>query len=212
MQKPARSKGELSHLLRACFRILMMKPQIATTEVCPREEIAAYIDGEIAPRRELELELHFAVCSVCVAELNLQKKLLCALDSALLTEREVELPKDFTKVIVTKAESNVSGLRRPQERRNALFICAALFLPLLVGFGAETETVFATFRQFSEQILAVGGLVFHLVYDIAVGAIVILRSLSNQFVFNSVSAGLLIILFIISLITVSRLVIRFNRA
>lgn len=191
-----------------------MKPQIAQTkEVCPREEIAAYIDGEISPRRELELEMHFAVCASCVSELNVQKKLLCALDSALLPEKEVPLPADFTKVIVTRAESNVSGLRRPQERRNALFICAALFLPLLIAFGAETETVLTTFRQFGEQILAVGGLIFHLIYDITVGIAVILRSLTNQFVFNSIaSIVFLLILFIFSLIAVSRLVLRFNRA
>lgn len=191
-----------------------MKPQIARAEkICPREEIAAYIDGEIAPRRELELEMHFAVCRNCSDELNFQKTLLCALDSALLSEREVELPANFTKIVVTKAESNVSGLRRPQERRNALLICAALFLPLLVGFGAETETVLVTLGNFAEQILAVGGLVFHLVYDISVGAVVILRSLSNQIAFNSItSAVLLLVLFLISLITVSRLVIRFNRA
>lgn len=190
-----------------------MKPQIVQSkEVCPREEIAAYIDGEISLRCELELEMHFAVCSSCTNELNSQKKLLCVLDSMILTEKEVELPTDFTKIVVTKAESNVSGLRLPQERRNALFICAALFLPLLIGFGTETETVLATFAKFTEQIFAVGGLVFHLVYDIAFGAVVILRSLSNQVAFSSLaSSALILILFVISLITVSRLMIRFNR-
>ncbi len=191
-----------------------MKPQIAQSkEVCPREEIAAYLDGEVSPRRELELEMHFAVCSVCNEELNAQKKLLCALDSALFTEKEVELPENFTKIVVTKAESNVSGLRRPQERRNAFFICAFLFLPLLIWFGAETESVLATFTQFGEQLLVVGRLVSHLVYDIAVGAVVILRSLSNQIVFNSIASAVsLVILFIISLIAISRLVSKFDRA
>ncbi|HMS41977.1 MAG TPA: zf-HC2 domain-containing protein [Pyrinomonadaceae bacterium] len=191
-----------------------MKLQTAqSNELCPREEIVAYIDGEVEPRREFELEMHFAVCASCSEELNAQKKLLCALDSVLLTEREVELPADFTKIVVAKAESNVSGLRRPQERRNALFICAAMFLPLLIWFGAETEAVLATFRNFGEQIFAVGGLVFHLIYDLAVGFAVISRSLSSQFVFNSIaSVVFLLIIFIFSLITVSRLVIRFNRA
>ena len=190
-----------------------MKPQIATTEVCPREEIAAYIDGEIAPRRELELELHFAVCSVCAEELNLQKKLLCALDSALLSEREVELPKDFTKVIVTKAESNVSGLRRPQERFKALFICAALFLMVILGLGSETESVLHTFGKFGDQILAVGGFVFHLIYDFAIGTTIILRSLSHQVVFNSVvSVAFLVIFFVISMFALSRLIVRYNRS
>lgn len=191
-----------------------MKPQIANSrEICPREEIALYVDGELSARRELELEMHFAVCSDCAEELNLQKKMLCALDFALLPEREIELPQDFTKIVVTKAESNVNGLRHPRERRNAFFICAALFLALLVGFSAETETVFFAFRKFTEQILAVGTLIFHLIYDIGIGATVILRSLGNQFVFNSISSAfLLLVLFLFSLFAVSRLVMRFNRA
>ncbi|CAN5523012.1 hypothetical protein BH10ACI1_BH10ACI1_27640 [soil metagenome] len=190
-----------------------MKPQIAhSNEVCPREEIAAYIDGEIAPRRELELEMHFAVCHSCSNELNTQKKLLCALDSIMLPETEVELPPDFTKVVVTKAESNVSGLRRPQERRNALFICAALFLPLLIGFGAETGTVLITFGKFGEQVLAVSGLVFHLIYDVSVGMSVILRSITNQIAFNSITSAIFLLMFlIISLVAASSLVTRFNR-
>jgi anti-sigma factor RsiW len=190
-----------------------MKPQIASSnEICPREEIAAYIDGEISPRRELELEMHFAVCRSCAEELNVQKKLLCALDSALLSEKEVELPEDFTQIVITKAESSVSGLRRPQERRNALFICAILFIPLLIGFSTETENFFTAFGKFGEQVLAVGALVFHLIYDLAVGVAVILRSLSSQFVFNSVaSIVFLLVLLVVSLITVSRLITRFNR-
>jgi len=190
-----------------------MNLQVNTTEkVCPREEIAAYVDGEISPREELELEMHFAVCKTCSEELNTQKKLLCALDSALLSEREIEIPENFVRVVVTKAESSVSGLRRPQERWTALFICSALFLLVLIGLGEETGTIFAAFGKFAEQFMAVGSFIAHLIYDFAVGITVILRSLSNQFVFNSaVSVGLIIILFLLSLLTVSRLVVRFNR-
>ena len=180
---------------------------------CPREEIAAYIDGEINPREELELEMHFAVCKPCTEELNSQKKLLCALDSFCLNEREIELPENFTKVIVTTAESNVSGLRRPQERRNALFICSALFLLVLLGLGGETDAVLGTFGKFAEQFVAVIGFVAHLVYDIAFGITVILRSLSSQFVFDSaVSFGFVAVFFLISVLTLSRLVIKYNRA
>jgi hypothetical protein len=186
----------------------------ATTQTsCPREEIAAYVDGEISPREELELEMHFAVCKTCADELNSQKKLLCALDSFCLNEKEIELPENFTKVIVTTAESKVSGLRRPQERRTALFICTALFLLVLLGLGAETETVLASFWKFADQFAAVVGFVAHLVYDIAFGITVILRSLSSQLFFSSAgSFGFIAVFFIISLITLSRLVLRYNRA
>ncbi len=70
-------------------------------KVCPKSEIAAYIDGELSPRQELDLELHLAACRSCAEELNEQKKLLCALDFALEDESEIELPENFTKVIVT---------------------------------------------------------------------------------------------------------------
>ena len=180
---------------------------------CPREEIAAYVDGEISPREELELEMHFAVCRTCADELNSQKQLLCALDSFCLNENEIELPENFTKIIVTTAESRVSGLRRPQERRKAFFICSALFLLLLVGLAGENESILSSSARFAEQFTAVVGFVAHLVFDISVGIAVILRFLSNQFVFDStLSFGFIAVFFIISVLTLSRLVGRFDRA
>ncbi|CAN5418576.1 hypothetical protein BH20ACI1_BH20ACI1_32510 [soil metagenome] len=189
-----------------------MNPQIIE-KVCPQNEIAAYIDGELLPREELDLEMHLAACRPCTAELNEQKKLLCALDFALEDESEIELPENFTKVIVTTAESNVSGLRRPQERFKAFFICAALTLLVLLGLGSETGTVVGTFWKIGDQILAVGGFAFHLIYDVAIGTAIILRSLSHHIAFNStVSVVFLIGILFIGLITFSRLIVRFNRA
>ncbi|MGC2237315.1 MAG: zf-HC2 domain-containing protein [Pyrinomonadaceae bacterium] len=182
---------------------------------CPREEIAAYVDGEISPREELELEMHFADCKICAEELNSQKKLLCALDSFCLNEREIELPENFTKVIVATAESNVSGLRRPQERRKAMFICSALFLLVLLGLGlgSEPDAILGTFWKFAEQFLAVGSFIAHLVFDLTVGITIVLRFLGHHFVFSSAATfGLIAVLFVISLLTLSRLVLRYNRA
>ena len=191
-----------------------MNLQTAKNErVCPREEIVAYVDGEITPREELELEMHIAGCKTCADELNAQKTLLCALDSFRMIEREIELPEDFTKIVVTKAESNVSGLRRPKERRNALVICSVLFLMVLVGLSSgDSETVFGAFPKLIEQFVAVGSFVLHFVYDLAFGITVVLRFLSNQFVFNSdVSTAFLVVSLAISLIILSRLIIRYNR-
>lgn len=186
-----------------------MNLQGATTEnICSyRSEIAAYIDGELLPREELELESHLAVCGSCAAELNEQKKLLRALDYALENEREIELPANFTKIVVANAESKVSGLRRPQERSKSLFVCAALFLLVLLGLGGETGTVVNTFGKFAEQFLAVGGFVWNLIYDISVGTAVVLRSLSSQFIFNSTaSLAILLVLVFLSLFLLSRFV------
>jgi len=191
-----------------------MNLQTATIEkICSeRYEIAAYVDGELTSSEELALEIHFAKCSPCAAELNEQKKLLCALDSVLEGEREIELPENFTKVVVAHAESNVSGLRHSKERFNALFVCAGLFLLTLLGLGSETEAVLHTFIKFGEQIFAVAAVTAHLFYDFGVGTAVILRSLSYQFVFGSAASfAFLLALFFISLLSLSRLITRLDR-
>src|SRR6188472_4506226 len=90
---------------------------------CPSSDLSAYIDGELSPHDELELEMHIAGCRVCADDLNLQKSFLNALDSSLEEEAEIQLPKNFTKTVVANAESRVSGIRRPHELRNAALIC-----------------------------------------------------------------------------------------
>jgi hypothetical protein len=175
-----------------------MNSQTATIEkIClQRNEIAAFIDGELLPHEEFELELHLAVCGFCATELNEQKKLLCALDYALENEKQIELPANFTKVVVTNAESKVNGLRRPQERSKALFVCAALFVLVILGLGGETKTVLNTFGKFAEQFLAVGGFVWNLIYDVSVGTAIVLRSLGSQFIFNSSAFFAILIVFV----------------
>ncbi len=188
-----------------------MNLQTAKTEsVCSRQQIIAYIEGELSPREEIDLEKHLAVCKGCAEELNEQKKLLFALDFALdENEKEFELPEDFAKVVVTNAESNVSGLRHPKERFKALFVCSALFLLVLIGLGKETGTIVETSEKFVEQFWAVGGFAFHLIHDIAVGFAVILRSLSQRFIFNSAfSLAILFIFFIFTFLIISRLFAR----
>jgi len=174
---------------------------------CPRSEIAAYIDGELTPREELELEMHFAACQICASELNEQKRMLFALDFALENEKEFKLPANFTKVVVARAESTVSGLRCPKERFRAIFVIASLFLLFLFGVGGEAKTVAETFLKFAEQILIVAGFAAHLIFDIAFGAAIILRSVCSQFVYNSAFSVLFLAAsFFVSLFALSRLV------
>ena len=188
----------------------MNSPTATIEKVCSqRNDIAAYLDGELPVREELELEMHLAVCKECNEELNEQKKLLRVLDFAFEAESEIEMPANFTQVVVANAESKVSGLRRPQERLKALFICAALFLLVLFGLGGETVTVVSAFGKFAEQFLAIVGFVWNLTYDAAYGTAIILRSLSQQIVFNSsASFAVLLGLVFVCLIALSRFVTR----
>lgn len=184
-----------------------MNLQTAKTEsICSRQQIIAYVDGDLSPREELVLEKHLAVCKNCAEELNEQKKLLLALDFVLdENEREFDLPEEFTKIVVANAESNVSGLRRPQERFKAFFVCAALFLLILFGLGRESGDALNNSGQFLSQIWAVGGFAFELIHDLAVGITVILRSLSHRFIFNSaISLGILLVFFIFTTLILTR--------
>ncbi|HQU82557.1 MAG TPA: zf-HC2 domain-containing protein [Pyrinomonadaceae bacterium] len=180
-------------------------------ELCPRAEIAEYIDGELSPHAELDLEMHFLGCEICTHELNQQKKLLNALDFALEEEKEFEIPENFTKVVVANAENRVNGLRGSKERLNAILICAFLFFLVILGVAGESEKVVETGANFVEQIVAVGSFFGHLIYDFAIGLTVILKSLCFQFFYKSAfSFVLLAILLGISALVFSRLITEFK--
>ena len=182
-------------------------------EICPRTEIAAYIDGELAPDGELALEVHVANCKVCLIELNQQKQLLCALDNGLEKQAEIELPENFAKVVAVRAESGVSGLRSKEERFWALFLSVFLLLIVLIGLGAETGHLLAAFAKIGEHSIILVRFVGHLIFDLAIGTTIILRSLSGQFIFNSVVSFILgAFLFAVSTLLLSRLISRFNRS
>ena len=137
-------------------------------------EIAAYIDGELVRAREMELALHLASCNACTDELNLQKHLLHGLEFGLRDNADLDLPEDFTKVVVANAESTVAGLRRPRERFNMIFICGGLSLFILLSFGVGAVV------SMLDQFKAIGAFFGHLVYDFLLAIVVILRSGASQ--------------------------------
>lgn len=110
---------------------------------CPSEEIGAYLDAELPADRASALEAHFASCQICRDELNSQKAFLLALSRSLERDEAIELPEDFTRTIVTKAESSVSGLRKRSERIAAFAIAALLLIVALLGFAGDWGRVSA---------------------------------------------------------------------
>jgi anti-sigma factor RsiW len=156
----------------------MNKPGKEAAIECPSIDIAAYIDGELTPDGELKLESHIACCRVCMDELNLQKHFVNALNLSL--QDTPELPNDFTKRIVTTAESNVRGLRRRRERLDAMFITAGLGLFVLFTLGAKAPGALSTAASTVGGLIAVIDVATHALYDFSVGVVVILRSLAGQ--------------------------------
>jgi len=179
---------------------------------CLTDEIASYIDGELDLKREQVLEAHLADCDHCRGELNRQRMFLCSLNASLKNEGELDLPPDFAKRIVANAESTVSGLRRPRERFNALFICAGLFLFALFALGAGAMNFFEGVYNIFDQITAVVGFFGHLVYSVFLGVAIVLRSLSSQFRIDSVITVALTAVFMMLALFISRKMLRTRRA
>ena len=178
---------------------------------CSTEEIAAYIDGELEKAREAEMDAHFSSCKTCAFELNEQKRFLRDLETSLNFGEPIELPANFTRVIVANAESNVSGLRRPGERYNALFICAGLMLFVLFALGPEASRVIAGAGQIFEQMAIVGGFFGHLVYSVFLGIVIIIRSIAAQTSFDTAFTLAMTVVIVLSLAAASKRVLSMRR-
>jgi len=113
----------------------------ADKDVCPREEIAAYLDGELSGVALEHFEAHLNECSDCAGELRSQRQLLCTLDAAFSSSSRIKLPENFTRVVATHAEHNLRGLRGKSERRRALQLCALLAGTAFALLGAASGAI-----------------------------------------------------------------------
>ncbi len=181
-----------------------MDTELSQNSECHSYEIAAYIDGELDAAREGELEDHFAQCAKCLRELNHQKEFLCRLNSSLKQEGDIELPANFTKLVVANAESTVSGLRRPREQFNALFICAGLFLFVLFALGTGVGNILSSILSVFDQLAAVGGFFGHIIYSVFLGLAIILRTFAAQVRIDGVIIVVLTAVFVMFGLAISK--------
>lgn len=103
-----------------------MSLDISNEQICPADDISAYLDGELSAEAELALEEHLSECPNCRATLNDQKQLLMMIDGSL--DRTIEPPSGFSRHIVANAESHVRGLRDRRQIVPALLVIAGLGL------------------------------------------------------------------------------------
>lgn len=188
----------------------------STSKICLgcRSRMASYLEGDLDPAAERCLEDHVARCPDCRRELNDQKKFLRALDSALDTpDAAFELPDNFAKVVAASAESNVRGLRCPNERGRAAYVIAALSVLVLAGLGADSARSLGAVSAVADRAIAVFGFFGRLAWDLTVAATVILKSLCSPFSANPVLTLMIsgpLLLF--AVFVFSRLVVRHGRA
>lgn len=142
-------------------------------------DISEYLDGELSAAAEMSLEEHFVKCSECRAEFNLQKQFHNILNSTLETEPEFKLPDNFAKAVATAAESDVRSLRRSHEIRNAgaIILIALAFAGVIAALSGGAVSGGAAIVV--DKVTAVITAGWHLVYSLALGVSVMVRSLTS---------------------------------
>ena len=144
---------------------------------CEKFDLDGYIDGELDAHADQAVESHVATCSACRDELNAQKQFLRLLETGLRgPDKDLELPHDFTKKIVTTAENHVVGLRPWKERFNAVFIISSLLLFSLFILGAEGMELFGAAGSLLQKIAAIGAFATQMAYSFLIGVVVLVRS------------------------------------
>ena len=185
-------------------------PNKTNENICLQDEILAYLDGELSSEDEFKFELHLDECEFCRNDINTQKMISKSLEMVHAQEvKKVIIPENFSKMVATKAESDVSGILQKKEISNAIYICTILILLVLVGIGTDINSLLYAFERFAEKFLVMIGFLVHFVFDLSAGILLILRYLNHHFVFSSiVSIAILSVFFIFTSLTLSRIVLR----
>jgi hypothetical protein len=179
---------------------------------CQKEQIAAYIDGELDPTASALVEQHFLVCGVCKVELNAQRQFMCELDATLMLTPDLPVPSNFAQMVAARAQNDMSGLRDVREHKRAFRFCLILALTSFALLGAAaSKAAFFSGRIVANQILGMFGLLWTTLYDAAVGLAVISRVISGGLVPESPFAGLAALLLVLGVVLLSLLISSYHR-
>jgi len=183
----------------------------AQENFCESTLIAAYVDGELDEDLELRFEEHLQSCEPCRLELRLHRLFICELD-ATLTESEMPVPRDFSRIIAARATSDMRGVRTRAEHRKALGISMILALIGFALLGATArETVFLVARKFVATVAGLVSFAATAVYDTVAGLAVIFRVLSRKIIVESGSLGPVVVLLAVAILLLSRLLSKYHR-
>jgi len=141
--------------------------------------VAAYLDRELDPEAAASFEAHAGECGACAALLLEQRRLLCLLDAAFdeTFEKRVPLPRDFTRAVKARAQTDMSGVRARVERVRAVKICAALSALSLAILGVAAFGPILNAARAAGSFLGVAG---RTAADAGAGAGVILRAADGR--------------------------------
>src|SRR4030095_11754349 len=178
---------------------------------CDDNMIAAYVDGELDSANRVSVELHLEGCKDCREELRAHRMFLCELHSA-LTQSEVTIPSDSSRKVAARATSDLRGIRTASENKKALAFCFILAVTAL-GLLSDASRVTALngSRQLARTVIGIVSMLWTALYDMVASVIVISRVLSRKLVVESNSLGLLLVLFALAVLLLSRMIVSYHR-
>lgn len=189
-----------------------MSASIGHENICERNLIAAYIDGELEERATVRFEDHLQSCAPCRSELRAHRLFICELDAALTDSAEIPVPANFSRMIAARASSDMSGVRTRSENRKALGICVILALAGFALVGARASgAIFVVAQKFVTTSLGVLGFLATAVYDTIAGLAVIFRVLSRKVIIESGSLVPVLLLLAFAIVILSRLISNYHR-
>ena len=181
--------------------------------ICEREDIAAYIEGDLEPTLHRGLEDHLKECESCAAELQAQRLFMCELDSVLASPFDLAVPANFARVVAVNAKSDMRGMRDTAEHARALRFCIILGLAAfaLLGF-ASSKAVILSVKSFAGKVFGVLDFFAEAIFNAATGFTVVSRVVSRGLIADSRLAGFAgLLLVVLAIAVLSRLIARYHR-
>lgn len=178
---------------------------------CDENLIAAYIDGELDLEKRLVVDLHLDNCAHCREELRVHRMFVCELDSV-LAESEVMVPIDFSRQVAVRATSDLRGIRSASENKKALAFCVLLALGAIALLSdASRVAAIRSARGLLKTVIGTVVVLLSAIYDMVASVTVISRVLSRKVIVESNSLGLLLVLFALAILLLSRMIVRYHR-
>ena len=178
---------------------------------CDEKVIAAYIDGELESAHRILVEQHLDRCADCRGELQAHQLFVCELDSV-LTHADVSVPADFSRVVAARATSDMRGIRSASENKKALLFCLVLAVTALgLLSDASRAAAFKTARELTRTLGSTISVLWTAFYDMVASVTVISRVVSRKLIVESNSLGLLLVLFALAILLLSRMIVSYHR-
>jgi hypothetical protein len=186
---------------------------LPTNNNCPREEIAAYLDGELDGAALTVFEDHAEQCGDCAKELRSQRQLLCTLEAAFGKSGRIDLPENFTRVVAAHAENDMQGLRHKTEYRRAMKLCAVLLLAAFTLLGASSNNlIFQPIRAFLRVGSSALDMLLQSIADAVEGVAIIARMIAHTTITSPRGFGILTgVVFLIAISLLPRLIANYHR-